>query len=46
VLFAEALTQLFLKIRPWTMIFVREGGRVVRIDIPDTGEIVPAPRVD
>jgi CubicO group peptidase (beta-lactamase class C family) len=25
---------------------VREGGRVVRIDILDTGEIVPAPRVE
>lgn len=45
-LFAEAPTQLFLKIRPWTMTFVREGGRVVRIDILDSGEIVPAPRVN
>ena len=45
-LFAESPTQLFLKIRPWTMTFVREGERVVRIDILDTGEIVPAPRVD
>ena len=45
-LFAESPTQLFLKIRPWTMTFVREGERVVRIDILDTGEIVPAARVD
>jgi CubicO group peptidase (beta-lactamase class C family) len=45
-LFAESPTQLFLKIRPWTMTFVREGERVVRIDILDTGEIVPAPRVE
>lgn len=45
-LFAESPTQLFLKIRPWTMTFVREGERVVRIDILDTGEIVPTPRVE
>ena len=45
-LFAESPTQLFLKIRPWTMTFVREGERIVRIDILDTGEIVPAPRVE
>ncbi len=45
-LFAESPTQLFLKIRPWKMTFVREGERVVRIDILDTGEIVPAARVD
>jgi len=45
-LFAESPTQLFLKIRPWTMTFVRKGERVVRIDILDTGEIVPALRVE
>lgn len=45
-LFAKSPAQLFLKIRPWTMTFVREGERVVRIDILDTGEIVPAPRVE
>jgi hypothetical protein len=45
-LFAETPTQLFLKIRPWTMTFVREGERVVRIDILEAGQIVPAPRVD
>ena len=45
-LFAESPTQLFLKIRPWTMTFVLEGERVVRIDILDSGEIVPAPRVE
>jgi hypothetical protein len=45
-LFAQSPTQLFLKIRPWTMTFVREGNRVVRIDILDSGEIVPAPRVE
>ena len=45
-LFAESPTQLFLKIRPWTLTFVREGERVVRIDILDSGQIVPAPRVE
>lgn len=45
-LFAESPTQLFVKVRPYTMTFVREGERVVRIDILDTGEIVPAPRVE
>ena len=45
-LFAESPTQLFLKIRPWTMTFVREGKRVVRIDILDSGEIFTATRVD
>ena len=45
-LFAESPTQLFLKIRPWTMTFVREGERVVRIDILDSGQLVPAPRVE
>ena len=44
-LFAESPTQLFLKIRPWTMTFVRDGERVVRIDIIDSGETVPAVRV-
>ena len=45
-LFAQSPTQLFLKIRPWTMTFVRDGKRVVRIDILDSGETVPAPRVE
>lgn len=45
-LFAESPTQLFLKIRPWTMTFVRAGERVARIDILDNGEIYPAQRVD
>jgi hypothetical protein len=45
-LFAESPTQLFLKIRPWTLTFVREGERVVRIDILEDGQIVPAPRIE
>ena len=45
-LFAQSPTQLFAKIRPWTMTFVREGERVVRIDILDQGEVVRAARVE
>ncbi|MDR7136102.1 CubicO group peptidase (beta-lactamase class C family) [Lysobacter niastensis] len=45
-LFAQSPTQLFVKIRPWTMNFVREGGRVVRIDIVENGETVPTPRIE
>jgi hypothetical protein len=37
----------FLKIRPWTLTFVREGERVVRIDfILDSGEIVSGPKIE
>jgi hypothetical protein len=45
-LFAETPTQFFLKRRQWTMTFVREGKRVVRIDIGDAGEIVQAPKIE
>jgi CubicO group peptidase (beta-lactamase class C family) len=45
-LFAEAPSQFFLKIRPWTLTFVKEGSQVVRLDFLDSGEIVSAPRVD
>jgi CubicO group peptidase (beta-lactamase class C family) len=45
-LYAESPTQLFLKIRPWTMTFVREGEKVVRIDILDDGEVYRALRVE
>jgi CubicO group peptidase (beta-lactamase class C family) len=45
-LFAESPDKLFLKIRPWTMTFVREGNRVVRIDIIDSGEIFKATRIE
>ncbi len=44
-LFAETPSQFFLKIRPWTLIFVKEAGRVVRLDILDSGEIVSGRRV-
>ncbi|GAB3368149.1 serine hydrolase [Lysobacter rhizosphaerae] len=44
-LFAEAPNRFFLKTRPWTVIFVKEGGRVTRMDIEDTGLTLHAPRV-
>ncbi|WP_457097658.1 serine hydrolase [Lysobacter sp. P5_B9] len=44
-LFAEAPNRFFLKDRPWTVIFVKEGGRVTRMDIEDTGLTLHAPRV-
>jgi CubicO group peptidase (beta-lactamase class C family) len=45
-LFAESPTQFFLKIRPWTLTFVKEGSQVVRLDILDNGEIVSGRKVD
>jgi hypothetical protein len=45
-LYAQSPTKLFLKIRPWTMTFVREGEKVVRIDILDDGEVYRALRVE
>jgi hypothetical protein len=45
-LFAEAQDRFFLKTRPWTVSFVKEGGRVTRMDIHDTGLTLHAPRVE
>lgn len=45
-MFAETPTQFFLKIRPWTMTFVKEGSQVKRLDFLDNGEIVSGERVD
>lgn len=45
-LFAESPTQFFLKIRPRTLTFVKDGARVIRLDILDRGEVVSAPKVD
>ncbi len=45
-LFSETPAQFFLKIRPWTLTFVKEGSQVIRLDILDTGEIVSGRRVD
>jgi hypothetical protein len=43
---AETPTRFFLKIRPWTLTFVKDGARVVRLDILDSGETVPGTRID
>jgi Domain of unknown function (DUF3471) len=45
-LFAETPSQFFLKIRPWTLTFVKEGSQVTRLDILDSGEIVSGRKVD
>jgi CubicO group peptidase (beta-lactamase class C family) len=45
-LFAETPTQFFLKIRPWTLTFVQEGGRITRLEILDAGEIVAGKRIE
>ncbi|HEY0662259.1 MAG TPA: serine hydrolase [Lysobacter sp.] len=44
-LLAEAPNRFFLKTRPWTVTFVKEGERVTRMDIQDTGLMLQAPRV-
>ncbi len=38
--------QLFLKIRPWTLTFVKDGGPVVRLDILDGGATVSGTRIE
>ena len=38
-LFAASPTQFFLKIRPWTLTFVRDGDKGMRLDILDGGEV-------
>jgi CubicO group peptidase (beta-lactamase class C family) len=43
---AESPTQFFLKIRPWTMTFVKQGGKVVRLDFLENGEVVSGTRVE
>lgn len=45
-LYAESPTQFFIRIRPWDLRFVREGGKVVRLDLVE-GEVTDsAPRVE
>jgi hypothetical protein len=44
-LFAESPTTFFLKNRPWTMKFVRRGGKVVRLDFIGDGYVDKATRV-
>jgi CubicO group peptidase (beta-lactamase class C family) len=45
-LFAETPSQFFLKIRPWTLTFVKEGSRVIKLDILESGEVVSGQRID
>ncbi len=45
-LFAETPSQFFLKIRPWTLTFVKEGSQVIKLDILESGEIVSGRKVD
>jgi CubicO group peptidase (beta-lactamase class C family) len=45
-LFAETPDQFFVKIRPWTLRFVKEGARVTRLDITETDLTLQAPRVE
>ncbi len=45
-LFAETPTQFFLKIRPWTLTFVKKGSKVIRLDVLDSGQILSGQRVD
>src|SRR6185436_2315388 len=45
-LFAETPSQFFLKIRQWTLTFVKEGSQVIKLDILDSGEIVSGRKVD
>jgi CubicO group peptidase (beta-lactamase class C family) len=45
-MFAVSPTDFFIKNRlPWTLRFVREGGKVVRLEFLDRGEVTPAPRM-
>ena len=43
---AETPTQFFLKIRTWTLTFVKEGAKVTRIDILDSGQVVSGKKLD
>ena len=45
-LLAETPTQFFLKIRPWTLTFVREGAKGMRLDVLDNGEILSGRKVE
>lgn len=40
------MDSIFLKIRLWTLTFVKDGVRVVRLDILVSGETVPGTRID
>jgi CubicO group peptidase (beta-lactamase class C family) len=44
-MFAETPDTFFLKTRPWTMRFVKEGGKVTRLDISQDTLTLKSPRV-
>jgi hypothetical protein len=44
-MFAESPTEFFLKIRPWTLTFVKQGEEFVRLDILDGGEVVSGAKI-
>lgn len=39
-------SQFFLKIRPWTLTFLKQGSRVVRFDILESGQTSSARKLD
>lgn len=45
-LFAETPTQFFIKNRPWTLNFVREGAQPIRLDIHYAGGVSSGPKVN
>jgi len=45
-LFAETPTQFFIKNRPWTLNFVREGKQPIRLDIHYKGGVSSGPKVN
>ena len=45
-LFAETPTRFFLKIRPWTLTFVREGANGMRLDVLDNGSTVSGRKIN
>jgi CubicO group peptidase (beta-lactamase class C family) len=44
-MFAETPDRFFMKVRPWTLQFVKEGGRVTRLDISQDDLTLKSPRV-
>ena len=45
-MFADAKGKWFIKNRPWDWVFVKDGGKVVRLEIVYLGETTPARRVE
>jgi hypothetical protein len=45
-LFATSADQFFSKIRPWTLTFVKQGARVVRLDVLNNGQVLSGAKVE